>query len=50
MNIQKKRPYIPLEVRKEQGFFKLAEEFRKSEDPKALKLLGEKLGRMVFGE
>ncbi len=36
--------------RKEQAFFELAERFRASEDAAEAKQLGDKLGRMVFGE
>lgn len=35
---------------KEQEFFELAERFRASNDPNEAKRLGDKLGRMVFGE
>lgn len=35
---------------KEQEFFELAERFRASNDPSEAKRLGDKLGRMVFGE
>jgi hypothetical protein len=40
---------IEAEKRKQQEFFKLAEEFRNAEDPQEAKRLGDKLGRMVFG-
>jgi EAL domain-containing protein (putative c-di-GMP-specific phosphodiesterase class I) len=35
---------------KEQMFFELAERFRSSKDPDAVKKLGDELGRFVFGE
>jgi hypothetical protein len=40
---------IQTQQRKQQKLFELVEKFRRTEDPKAAKLLGEKLGRMVFG-
>jgi hypothetical protein len=40
---------IETEKRKQQEFFELAERFRKADDPKEVKRLGEQLGRMVFG-
>jgi hypothetical protein len=43
-----------LRVQTQQGtqrkFFKLVEEFRRSEDPKEIRRLGDKLGKMVFGK
>lgn len=41
-----------IEARKqrEKAFFKLAERFRAEQDPKRVKVLGEELGRLVFGE
>jgi len=41
---------IEAEKRKQQEFFKLAERFRSTADPKEAKRLGDQLGRMVFGE
>ena len=43
---------IGLEAReqKEKTFFELAERFRDSKNPKEAKHLGDKLGRLVFGE
>jgi hypothetical protein len=40
---------IEAEKRKQQEFFELAERFREEKDPEAAKLLGDQLGRMVFG-
>ena len=40
---------IEAEKRKQQEFFELAERFRKADDPKEVKRLGDRLGRMVFG-
>jgi predicted NAD-dependent protein-ADP-ribosyltransferase YbiA (DUF1768 family) len=40
---------IEAEKRKQQEFFELAEKFRNAADPEEAKLLGDKLGRMVFG-
>ena len=40
---------IETEKRKQQEFFDLAERFRVEKDPEAAKLLGNQLGRMVFG-
>jgi hypothetical protein len=40
---------IEAEKRKQQEFFELAERFRNTTDPKEAQLLGDKLGRMVFG-
>jgi len=37
------------EKRKQQEFFDLAERFRKATDPREVKLLGDQMGRMVFG-
>jgi hypothetical protein len=37
-------------LRKEEGFFELAERFRSSNDPAEMKQLGDELGRCVFGE
>lgn len=41
---------IEAEKRKEQEFFELAERFRNASDPEEAKRLGDKLGRMVFGD
>jgi predicted NAD-dependent protein-ADP-ribosyltransferase YbiA (DUF1768 family) len=35
---------------KESAFFDLAERFRAASDPAQAKVLGEELGRLVFGE
>jgi metal-responsive CopG/Arc/MetJ family transcriptional regulator len=40
---------IDAEKRKQQEFFALAERFRKEQDSDAAKILGDELGRMVFG-
>ena len=40
---------IEAEKRKQHEFFDLAERFRNESDPDAAKLLGDQLGRMVFG-
>ena len=37
------------EKRKQQEFFELAKRFRRADDPKEVKRLGDQLGRMVFG-
>lgn len=41
-----------LEARKqrEKAFFDLAEQFRAAEDPAEAKHLGDKMGRLIFGE
>ena len=41
---------IEAEKRKQQKFFELAERFRNAPDPDEVKLLGDQLGRMVFGD
>jgi len=41
---------IETSQQKEQAFYDLAERFRASDDPVEAKQLGDKLGRMVFGE
>ena len=41
---------IEAEKRKQQEFFELAERFRNATDPEEAKRLGDKLGRMVFGD
>ncbi|HKW64796.1 MAG TPA: hypothetical protein VJN89_19740 [Candidatus Acidoferrum sp.] len=40
---------IEAEKRKQQEFFELAERFRNASDPEEAQRLGDKLGRMVFG-
>jgi hypothetical protein len=40
---------IGAEKRKQQQFLALAERFRNEQDPEAANLLGDELGRMVFG-
>jgi len=35
---------------KERAFFDLAKRFRKADNPNAVKQLGDKLGRFIFGE
>lgn len=37
------------EKRKQEEFFKLAERYRSTTDPKEANVLGDQLGRMVFG-
>ena len=43
---------LGLEARKgkEKAFFELAERFRNADDPRQARQLGDKLGRLVFGE
>ena len=41
---------IEAEKRKQQEFFELAERFRNASDPEEVKQLGDKLGRLVFGD
>ena len=41
---------IDAEKRKQQEFFELAERFRSAADPQEVKRLGDRLGRMVFGD
>jgi hypothetical protein len=41
---------IEAEKRRQQEFFELAEKFRSTKDPEEAKRLGDKLGRMVFGD
>ena len=41
---------LEAEQRKQQEFFKLAEQFRNAADAGEAKRLGDKLGRMVFGD
>lgn len=41
---------IEANKRKQQEFFELAEHFRRATDPEEAKRLGDKLGRMVFGD
>ena len=40
---------IEAERRKQQDFFDLAERFRSATDPEDVKRLGDRMGRMVFG-
>jgi len=41
---------IEAQRQKEKAFFQLAERFRAADDPEQVKLLGDQLGRFVFGE
>ena len=41
---------IEAEKRKEKEFFDLAERFRTATDPNEVKRLGDRMGRMVFGD
>ncbi|HUO25522.1 MAG TPA: hypothetical protein VMU61_07635 [Candidatus Aquilonibacter sp.] len=41
---------IEARQQKEKAFFQLAEKFRAARDPEQVKLLGDELGRFVFGE
>lgn len=36
--------------KREQEFFRLAEQFRSTQDPDEIKRLGDQMGRFVFGE
>jgi hypothetical protein len=38
------------EKRKQQEFFDLAERFRTATDPEEVRKLGDRMGRMVFGD
>ncbi|HUD99844.1 MAG TPA: hypothetical protein VMR62_09745 [Bryobacteraceae bacterium] len=40
---------IEAEKRRQEEFFDLAEQFRSAIDPKDVKRLGDRMGRMVFG-
>ena len=40
---------IEAEKRKQHEFFDLAERFRSATDPEEVKRLGDRMGRMVFG-
>ena len=40
---------IKVDKQKQREFFDLAERFRKATDPQEVKMLGDQLGRMVFG-
>ncbi|HSB17566.1 MAG TPA: hypothetical protein VLE22_24160 [Bryobacteraceae bacterium] len=41
---------IEAEKQKQREFFELAERFRDATDPDEVKRLGDKLGRLVFGD
>jgi hypothetical protein len=41
---------IEAEKQKQQEFFDLAERFRSATDPEEVKRLGDRMGRMVFGD
>jgi len=41
---------IEAEKQKQQEFFDLAERFRRATDPAEIKRLGDRMGRMVFGD
>ena len=41
---------IQAQKEKEKAFFELANRFREANDPKEIELLGDQLGRFVFGE
>lgn len=41
---------IEARKQKEKAFFELAERFRATSDPREARQLGDKLGRLVFGE
>jgi hypothetical protein len=41
---------LEAEKRKQQEFFDLAERFRAATDPEEVRRLGDKMGRMVFGD
>ena len=41
---------LAAEKRREQEFFELAGKFRETSDPEEAKRLGDKLGRLVFGD
>ena len=40
---------VEAEKRKQREFFELAERFRAATDPKEIRRLGDRMGRMVFG-
>jgi hypothetical protein len=42
-------PALPAKQRNQQEFFDLAERFRSATDPDEVKRLGDRMGRMVFG-
>ena len=50
MKLKNKRLRIQVELGGQKKFLDLAEKFRRTEDPKEVKRLGNKLGKMVFGE
>jgi len=50
MRAKNKRLRMKTQKIKQKKFFKLAEEFRRNENPREVGRLGEKLGKMVFGE
>jgi len=50
MKLKNKRLPIRAQQNTQRNFFKLIVDFRRSEDPKEIRRLGDKLGKMVFGE
>jgi hypothetical protein len=50
MKFKIKRLRIPAELGRQNRFLALAGKFRKAEDPKEVKRLGNKLGKLVFAE
>ncbi len=50
MKLENKRLRIQVERGRQKKFLDLAEKFRRTEDPKEVKRLGNKLGKMVFGK
>ena len=50
MKLKNKRLAIQAQQNTQRIFFKLVVDFRRSEDPKEIRRLGDKLGKVVLGE